>query len=320
MVDEQHFALGVEPRVAVGGAQEHRCRVSSGAPTSHPATLFSSRDPSPLQAQWPTSLVSDAVLSGVPQMPLTYERASGGSRAVDAITLALSRQHLQLETQSPLPEIPASFPASSRDVPFSTADFDLQATRTSETRPLTAILRSPNVHSASTREEMRDLPKYRSVGTNNSMRQRSRIPPKPASVTDKNKATQTLVESMICSGTQCHVQASPFSVLAPEAARVACKMEGEAPLEVDEIMTDDLDLEEPVINKCMDARRVMKPSGITKNGELVYRSSTETALRCQNLVRNRPRMRKRAKIREKPSLSAMSSTAGSTIASASTPY
>lgn len=266
--------------------------------------------------------MSHADSSGVPQSPLTYERASGGSRSVDAITLALSRQHLQNDTQNSLAEVPASISASSLATPSPTVDHAFRAgsscplpTSPSESWPCVAIPGPSDLDpSAPPQEETQGLVKNRSAGANNSNRLWPKIPPRHSKVSSKNLAVQTLVENMICSETQCHVQAPPLS----QGTQNLCGAESEAALEVDEIMSDDINLGRPVVKKMSAARCAMQPSGINKTGIPRYQSSTETALRCRNLVRNRPRMRKRTKLREKATSSAMSPVGSLNVVSADT--
>lgn len=113
---------------------------------------------------------------------------------------------------------------------------------------------------------------------------------------------ELLLENMICSGTQCNVSAPPLSNLISTGAGLT-RTGGEGILEVDNAMTGDDDFEIPAIKEYLEARRARRPAGIVKNGLLpAYRSSTDTALRCHNLVRNVPRMRKRTKIRKKENL------------------
>lgn len=326
-MDNQHSVVVSDPGAVAGGADELRRPLPSTAPSSQPAALSSPPRPSPSRAQWPTPLTSDDGSSGVARVPLLYERASGGSRAVDMITLALSRQHLQLEPPNLLSELPASISASSLATPTPTANLAPQAntsyyesttpSESSGIRPHPANLRSPTTHpSAPPQDGERDLPNHSSVGTNNSIRPRQKLRPRVSEAINRNEAMQTLVENMICSETQCRVQAPPLSTPVPRGAYGPCQTGNETFLEVDEIMSDDFDLERPVIDSFLEARRAMKPSGISKAEPLRYRSSTETALRCQNLVRNKPRMRKRTKIREKPSSSTTPSAAGPTVACA----
>lgn len=125
------------------------------------------------------------------------------------------------------------------------------------------------------------------------------------------RTIQTLVADMISTGEQCNVySATPSSpsVMGPDD-----KMEMElTALEVDEAYVadaDDLSWMEAMVSM----RRASGPSGIRKNGPLRYRTSADMAMRCANVVRSVPRMRKRrkdgdhSKLRHQPSLSTIPS-------------
>lgn len=325
MVDEQ-VALGAESRAATGRGNEHCRPLSDNASMSQSRTLSSPSTPLGDQVQWPSLLVPDIGFPYLSQGSFTYERASGGARSIDAITVALSRQHLHNETQNTLAEVPAAVSASSPAAHFPTDDLILHAssshhqpTSPLENRPHVTPPRSSNPHMSSpTQQDMQDLPIDLSVGANNTTQLWRRIPPRQSKVLNKNKATQALLESMICSETQCNVQASPLLAPAPGGPHQSCSKESESCLEVDEITADGTNLEMPDFDKLLEARCFLKPPGINKSALPGYRSSTETALRCRNLVRSRPRMRKRTKLREQVGSSAMSSAASPTEASSST--
>lgn len=323
MVDK-HVGRGAE---SPGHAEGHCHPLPSDAPISRPDTLFAQFNPFPNQAHMPSSLVfDDAGSSCMPSTPFTYERASGGSRSVDAITLALSRQHLHNDSQNSLVEIPASNIASLA-TPSSMTEVAPQvspslqntiASSLSESRPIAATLRTPDPPSyPPSHQGTQYADKHHSVGTNDSTRLWQKIPSKYSKVLNKSEATQTLLESMICSETQCNVQTSSLPAPSTREQQGLCSTGNEAALLVDEIMTDDMDLEEPLLDKILGTRCGIKPAGISKSSVPGYRSSTETALRCRNLVRSKPRMRKRTKMREQSISSAMPS-ARPTVASAAT--
>lgn len=321
MVDE-HFALDAEARVATGRAVEH-CRQSpSGASTSQSYMPSSPFNPFEDSEQWALSLTSDGGSSKLPYRSFTYERASGGARSVDAITVALSRQHLHNDKPNTLAEVPAAVSSSSLASSPPTDDLTPKVTSSHHqptprvaSEPQVAALSSPDQHSsASTKEDMNDPPIDRSYGTNYSTRLLRKMPARQSMVINKNQATQALLESMICSETQCNVQGPPLLAPITGALRDFCSMESQASLEVDDIMSYGIDLEEPNFDNLLGARCALKPPGITKG----YRSSTETALRCRNLVRSRPRMRKRTRLRDQASSSAMSTAASPTATSTTT--
>lgn len=122
-----------------------------------------------------------------------------------------------------------------------------------------------------------------------------------------NDAIQTRVEGMISTGTQCNVYTPPLVPIVPieadEDDGIDCGM-GATGLEVDEGAGGDDESELALIDRLLSLRRASGTLGIRKSGFPLYRTSTDTALRCQNLVRNQPRMRRR-KVRQKPSLSTL---------------
>ncbi|KAJ0107384.1 hypothetical protein J7T55_009348 [Diaporthe amygdali] len=123
-----------------------------------------------------------------------------------------------------------------------------------------------------------------------------------------NSAIQTRVEGMISTGTQCNVYTPPLVPVAPIEADDNDGLDygvGATGLEIDEGAGDDDESGIPFLDKLLSSRRASGTVGIRKNGFPLYRSSTDTALRCQNLVRNKPRMRRR-KARQKPPSPTMS--------------
>jgi hypothetical protein len=132
---------------------------------------------------------------------------------------------------------------------------------------------------------------------------------------DNTRTIQTLVEGMIASGSQCNVhRGSPPPATPTSAKRLEPILEpllepephmnvdlGSVPLEVDEAYVNgqvpDRDKEEMLLlESMMSLRRAGTPAGIRKVGLLPYRASAEAALNCANVVRSRPRMRKRKSI------------------------
>lgn len=327
MVDK-HVAMDAKSTAVTGQAEGHRQPFSNDAPTSRPDTLFAPFNPFPDRVPLSSSLVSDVGSSCIPSSPFTYQRASGGSRSVDAITLALSRQHLHNDTQNPLVGVPAPLSASSLATPSPTAGAtpplgtsrqNTTASLLSESQPHQATLRSPDPHSyPPSQHDTSDANTDHYVGTNDSIPLWKKIPCRYPMVINKNEATQTLLESMICSETQCNVQTSPLPAPPASGQQGPCPKGNETALMVDEIMTDDINLEDPLLDKIQGARRGIKPAGITKSSLPGYRSSTETALRCRNLVRSKPRMRKRTKVREQSISAVMPSATRPTMASAAT--
>lgn len=123
-----------------------------------------------------------------------------------------------------------------------------------------------------------------------------------------NSTIQTRVEGMISTGTQCNVYTPPLVPVVPIEADdndgIGCGMAATG-LEVDEEFNGGDESDIALIDRILSLRRASGTLGIRKSGFPLYQSSTDTALRCQNLVRNKPRMRRR-KVRQKPSLSTMS--------------
>lgn len=118
-------------------------------------------------------------------------------------------------------------------------------------------------------------------------------------------AIQTRVEEMISTSTQCNVYTPPLVPIVPIEADdkndTGHAVVGTT-LEVDDNIGADDESELALIDRLLSLRRASGTLGIRKSGFPLYRSSTDTALRCQNLVRNKPRMRRR-KVRPKTSLS-----------------
>ncbi|KAH8785317.1 hypothetical protein F5883DRAFT_85168 [Diaporthe sp. PMI_573] len=120
-------------------------------------------------------------------------------------------------------------------------------------------------------------------------------------------ATQTRVEGMISAGTQCNVYTPPLVPVVPIEADESNGMDHgvvATTLEVDDNVGGDDESELALIDRLLTLRRASGTLGIRKSGFPLYRSSTDMALRCQNLVRNKPRMRRR-KVRPKSSLSSI---------------
>ncbi|POS70598.1 hypothetical protein DHEL01_v211011 [Diaporthe helianthi] len=118
-------------------------------------------------------------------------------------------------------------------------------------------------------------------------------------------AIQSRVEEMISTSTQCNVYIPPLVPVVPIEAGGNKDLGHEVVgtmLEVDDNPGADDESELALIDRLLSLRRASGTLGIRKSGFPLYRSSTDTALRCQNLVRNKPRMRRR-KDRPKPSLS-----------------
>ncbi|CAN8106417.1 unnamed protein product [Discula destructiva] len=280
---------------------------------SQPTTLFSPAYRRPPPVQWSTSLIPAHYDFGDPEMSFVYERASGTAQAVDSITLSLNRQRLDADTDTPPP--PPLFQtgnaANATTTPWiQTVDAPRQKHIPSlQHQPHTISPISPTPDPLAPLHQA-DAPRRRpSAGISSNQVQRK------ATVRILHTTQESLTEDMIYSGTPCTL-ASPMSTLAPTGARGLSRAESEATLPAEQIMTGDAEYETPVFRNFLATRRTMRPSGINKDGLLAYRTSTDTALRCQNLVRSRPRMRKRVKLHKKENPPIGSSIAGSAAACA----
>lgn len=131
----------------------------------------------------------------------------------------------------------------------------------------------------------------------------------------QSQAVQTLVEGMIATRSQCNVRGPSPPLLTPtSAARLGPILEpvdhhhrnelGDdcVNLQVDDAYANggsgspsDAEREEMfLVETMMSLRRAAAPAGVRKLGLLQYRASADAALSCANVVRSRPRMRKRA--------------------------
>ncbi|KAM7209184.1 hypothetical protein V8F20_000522 [Naviculisporaceae sp. PSN 640] len=143
-------------------------------------------------------------------------------------------------------------------------------------------------------------------------------------------ANTARIEQMISSGTQCNVQNMPLPTASTSTSATTAAPPKSEPvkrdyvyspmeLEVDEAYCNGNDtFEEDLsfVDSIMSLRRAGAPGGIRKqvvNGvPLRYQLSADAALRCQTVVKNRPRMRRRKKTRPE---SMASSAATSAISS-----
>lgn len=299
---EGHLTLGAGAWMEAGGSENtHGSSEYALYQGTQPARAYQMPAPLPYLAPF----TSDSYEFGVPE-PETYERASGTTQAVDAIALALSRQHIDSHTETLLPVAQANHAdATPAMVSHPVVDAYLpvdceQTTFLSSSPPLAATLHQ-------TWDRHRSPPPAR---TGNGQLGRRRH-------TNSLSVTQEmLLENMICSGIQCNIKASTLQD-SGSTGGTPNRLGGEAMLEIDTSMTGDIDFEAPNVKKFLNARRAKTSAGIIKNGLLEYRSSTETAMRCNNLVKSVPRMRKRTKLRRKEAL--LDILPGAGPAAASTP-
>lgn len=123
---------------------------------------------------------------------------------------------------------------------------------------------------------------------------------------NNSRTIQTLVEDMIASGSQCNVHRASQPPLTPTSPNTLGPGDGVKVdvdcmhLQVDDAyangLTLDAEKEEALLMKTMmSLRRAGAPSGVRKIGLLQYRASADAAFNCVNVVRSRPRMRKRGR-------------------------
>lgn len=250
-----------------------------------------------------------------------------GNPSIDAISYTLSRQHLRLDVQdhSQYPRVPIA-PCSSAIPYTTTAGFSLEVDPAYQQPPLSVESRShetaPTLAPAGSHADHADrvlenLSRPRaSIIHDNASRRR-----KPSSWcqndTGFSAGEQDLTEGMVRSGEQYNGRSSPFSNPPSSGPHDASEMDIDPPtMEFGENPGDGTAPENPLIEAFLAARGANGALGVRENGLPLYRSSRDTALRCQNLVRNKPRMRKRNKLRNKPSNSVISAAANSTPTSA----
>jgi len=133
---------------------------------------------------------------------------------------------------------------------------------------------------------------------------------------NNSRTIQDLVQGMIASGSQCNVHRPSQRPPTPTSANrlgPILEPDDEINLEVGmDLQVDDAYLNGPtsdtekeeqlLIETMMSLRRAGAPAGVRKlGGTLQYRASAEAALNCANVVRSRPRMRKRGKMHRRGS-------------------
>lgn len=249
---------------------------------------------------------------------LTYVRAAG----VDAVAEQLSIQNLRLETQPPSSASqPAATPRSSV-IPYpprAVTPASLAPPPFAESRPRVASPTPPAVNPPRPPRGEDRIPSRRQASSlREDDRPKRAISSKFHDTIQSTRAMQKLVEGKICTTTKCSMLDLPTD--APTDVYDGTKMEVDLPsIQPDNDQEGDAEIEISLIEQLAEARRGSATLGMRRAGLPLYRSSTEAALRCQNLVRNKPRMRKRTKLRHRPTQSHMPAAAGSTVASTSTP-
>lgn len=231
----------------------------------------------------------------------TYERAAG----VDAIAHKLSIQHLRPDYQPPSSSSQAATPASM--TPPSVA----------ESRPRVASSTSPAVTpSEQPRGEHSVSPRHQASAIREDDRLRRVNSYKFYNTIQSTQAIQKLVEDKICTTIKCNVLDLPMSASADAYHGTEMEVDPTSTQAADDLR-DDAQFGKSLIEQLTEARHGSGILAMRRAGLPLYRSSTETALRCQNLVRNKPRMRKRTKLRDRPKQPAISAAAGLSVASKS---
>lgn len=275
--------------------------------------------------QWPTSHSPNDALAYNSEWTSTCERTT----SIDVIAQRLSRQHLRLDAHSLPPSAQVTISTCSLTthcLPLAGAELNLNS---SNPEPSSSAGNRPRVSPATspamdpweiTGKGARELPRQRLSAPHEANQLRLKSSSRFHNTLRTTWAMQTLVEGMIGARTQCNVRATPSVTTVGSDPVDLNEMDLDpASLEVDEDPADGGGgLEEVFLDKCVEARRASGPFGIRKNGFPLHRSSTETALRCQNLVRNKPRMRKRTKLRDKSNMPAMSVAIGTAVTFTST--
>lgn len=310
-----------------GQANDDRARVpppvqrqGGSQPTSSPLPNPPPQQPRQHQQQRPAFLTPRQDSSHEVELPLKYERAAGVdvfAHRVDAITRKLSRQHLHQDYEDPsTTPTQLSISSSSTAIPFRLpAEFELEVdpaflapSPSAGIMPMTASLMPPDeVPSGLYRAEDRDLVGRRPSSVRKTTLSRRRPSPQFRNITQNHRANDTPSEGLTCARTLPTVIEPPAVPLIDTGAHEATLMEIDATcLEVDSNLSGATECD-ILLEKLTEARRLGGPLGMK---QVVHRSSTETALRCRNVVRNKPRMRKRTKLRDQSSLPAMSAAAG----------
>lgn len=237
-----------------------------------------------------------------------FELQREGTASMDVLTHKFSNSHLRLDNGIPPPLSLYSASACSSMVSLGQLPEPMLGTASCYRTSSSGL---PDRHAATlptTSTTEPDLNRH----PHNPKQDVRRLRRKPSSrflnELEANDAIQTRVEDMISAGSQCNVYIPPLVPIVPIEADENDGIDygmGTTGLEVDEGVGGDDESELALIDRLLSLRRASGTLGIRKSGFPLYRSSTDTALRCQNLVRNQPRMRRR-KVRQKPSLSTIS--------------
>ncbi|KUI74113.1 hypothetical protein VM1G_09906 [Cytospora mali] len=230
---------------------------------------------------------------------------------IDTITNRLSDSHLRIDDDRlppPLSRNSSPICSSSSSYFSPTAlrlEVDYRYRKSSlytGSRHGSSLSMSPAISSSSASPSQEDCVKHSLHPNQHVRRLRRQMSSKFNNDTQNTRAIKTLVEEMVSTGTQCNVYAPPLPSSSPLEADDTNRMdcESELSLEVDENPGDNSQerYQSPYIDQFLSLRRASGTAGVRKNAfPLLHRSSTDTALRCQHLVRNKPRMRKRPNLK-----------------------
>lgn len=111
---------------------------------------------------------------------------------------------------------------------------------------------------------------------------------------------ETLVEGMVSMGEQCTVYTVPQAPVTPTNADITSGFVTN--LRLDENLGDESHYESQFVEEFLSLRRASGTTGVRKSGFPLQPSATDAALRCRHLVRKKPRMRNRSKMKPRPSL------------------
>lgn len=261
-------------------------------------------------SQWPSPPLSATAVS-----PSTRTRRDSkpAPDSIDSLAQELSRQNLQLDRanleqlqfQLSSPSVSPSIPCMSPIPPCQELEID------DEPRPRLDSRRGRHVPAAipTLSPSPMDVDQAPAVAdTKRLTRQRSsQFHNNP----NNSQAIQTLVEGMIETRSQCNVHRASPPLLTPTSAKrlgPILEPDDEAKLDVDcmDLQVDEAYANGPtsdtekedmlLMETVMSLRRAAAPAGIRKTGFLQYRASADAALSCANVVRSRPRMRKRSRL------------------------
>ncbi|KAK0635629.1 hypothetical protein B0T17DRAFT_50805 [Bombardia bombarda] len=268
--------------------------------------------PSPLVL--PSSVTSSSTAVAPPHVPNT--RLSPGRAAVDSLVHKLSKQNLQLDRHtsvqpqlpsesadlSHLPDVPTLQPWSGLEVddePQAPCAFPMRPTPGGSQQWIPSRIEVDDNDDTDMADIAKpDLSQFRSLH-----RKVSLLSVKPISM----RVADPRVEEMIARGAQCNVNCGPPPT-PTSSSKLASILEPDpdfsppnGALEVDEAYcnghADMLSDELAIVDNLMSLRRAGTLGGIRKQMvagiPLRYQLSADAALRCQTVVRSRPRMRKR---------------------------